>query len=173
MSAPEILQTRRLLLRPHTSEDAAEYTRLIAEWDVIRMLTSPPYPFRREHAQAYLASLKGVPWTFAITRDGDMMGNLRIGARLGFWLGKPFWGQGYMTEAVAATLEAYLSATEAESVESGIFPDNHGSRAVHRKLGFHETGTVREHSNARGGEVDLISLRLNRSDWQNGRAGHG
>ena len=179
MSSPETIRTERLLLRPHTLEDAPEYARLISEWDVMKMLTSPPHPFRLAHAQEYLGSLRDVPWSYAITRDGAMMGNLRIGVRLGFWLGKPHWGQGYMTEAVAALIDTYFDSTNADGIESGVFPDNPASRGVHAKLGFHETGTHREHSNARGGEVDLIGLRLdrtvweNRADWQNRRAGNG
>ena len=58
-------------------------------------------------ARDWLDKAKDYPWEFAIYAD-RFMGVVGITGHLGYWLGKPFWGQGYMTEAAGALVDAYF-----------------------------------------------------------------
>jgi RimJ/RimL family protein N-acetyltransferase len=157
---PEI-RTERLRLIPLSPLDAADITRLITEWDVIRMLARAPFPYTVKDAREWLAKAKDYPWAFAIYGD-RFMGVIEIQGHLGYWLGKPFWGQGYMTEAAGALVDAYFEHTKSDEIISGVFHDNPGSLTVLKKLGFIRTGVSRQHSHARGGEVDHIDMVLTR-----------
>ena len=90
------------------------------------------------------------------------MGVVGITGHLGYWLGKPFWGRGYMTEAASALIDAYFEQTKSNEIISGAFADNTGSQAVLGKLGFVRTGVSRCPCPARGGEVDHIDMVLTR-----------
>ena len=161
---PEI-RTERLRLIPLSPMDAADITLLITEWDVIRMLARPPYPYTVDDARAYLARAKDWPWEYAIYAD-RFLGVVGITGHLGYWLGKPFWGQGYMTEAAGGLIDAYFARARSERIVSGAFSDNPGSQRVLSKLGFKVTGRSRQWCHARGGEVDHIDMDLTRSARQ-------
>ena len=160
---PEI-RTERLRLIPLSPMDAADITLLITEWDVIRMLARPPYPYTIEDARAYLAKAQDYPWEYAVYAD-RFMGVVGITGHLGYWLGKPFWGQGYMTEAAGGLVDAYFAGTKSEKIVSGAFADNPGSQAVLRKLGFSRSGQSRCFCSARGREVDHVDFALTRVAW--------
>ncbi|MFC6285149.1 GNAT family N-acetyltransferase [Nocardioides sp. GCM10027113] len=80
------------------------------------------------------------------------------------WLGLPHHGQGLGTEARAGVLTLAFDHLGAESAVTEVFPDNHASQGVSRKLGYERDGISRD---ARGDEV-LVSdrLRLTRERWR-------
>ena len=131
---PEI-RSERLRLIPLSPLDAADVTTLITEWDVIRMLARPPFPYTIEDARIWLAKAQAFPWEFAIYAD-RFLGVVGITGDLGYWLGKPYWGRGYMTEAASALIDAYFGKTRSQEIASGVFVDNPGSARVLRKLGL-------------------------------------
>ena len=49
--AKSIIGTRRLILRPLRESDAAAIFALFNDWDVVRWLSSPPWPYTREDAR--------------------------------------------------------------------------------------------------------------------------
>lgn len=165
MARIEEIRTERLRLIPLSPLDASDITQLITDWDVIRMLARPPYPFTMNDARAWLAHAKDHPWEFAIYTD-RFMGVVGITDHMGYWLGKPFWGQGYMREAASALIDAYFSRAGSDEILSGAFADNPRSQAVLRKLGFVMTGKSRCACQARGVEVDHIDMILTRDARQ-------
>src|SRR5215469_12515291 len=105
------LETERLLLRPPEPRDVPAIVTWIGDWDVAKNLSRCPHPYIEQHAQEFLARAaegraKGTDFNFAITRRGDAQYMGQIGLHLkdgrfelGYWLGKPFWGSGYASEA--------------------------------------------------------------------------
>ena len=79
------------------------------------------------------------------------------------WLGLPHHGRGFGTEARTGVLALAFDHLGAEAAVTEVFPDNHASQGVSRKLGYEHDGISRD---ARGDEV-LVSdrLRLTRSTW--------
>jgi RimJ/RimL family protein N-acetyltransferase len=65
------------------------------------------------------------------------------GPNLGYWLGRPYWGKGYMTEATRAFLAHLFRSSASDIVYSGALADNAASLAIQWKLGFacHVEGT--------------------------------
>ena len=164
------LATERLTLRPLRLADAAPMTTLLNDFDIARMVSRVPYPYALDDARAYLAHLQNADPTrervFALesgpngligvigldpSLDGDV-------TELGYWLGRPFWGHGYMTEAVSAVLKWARGEWGRRYLVAGHFADNPRSGRVLTKAGFLYTGDVRQrHSLARG---EPVSSRL-------------
>jgi RimJ/RimL family protein N-acetyltransferase len=146
------IRTHRLTLRLLRPEDAEPIARMIAEWEVIRWLTTPPYPYRLADAVGFIS--RAGPEHRAITRDGALIGVVTLGDDLGYWLGLPFHGQGFMTEAAGAMLARHFAAGGCP-VTSGHLLGNDPSRRVLLKLGFRDSHVSRSHSNSHGREVDV------------------
>ena len=89
--------------------------------------------------------------------------------RLGYWIGRPFWGRGYGTEAVALLVDHAFERHAGRHVGAGVFDDNPASRRVLEKLGFAGPGATRStasHAAARCRDVDM---QLTRAAWEEGR----
>jgi RimJ/RimL family protein N-acetyltransferase len=159
------LETERLVLRPLAGFDAAPMTPLADDPGVARMTTSIPHPFGREMAEGFIARMEGAnpacERVLAIThRDGDFMGVIGfhptggLGLELGYWIGRPFWGAGYMTEAVTAALGWARAEWGRRVLISGHFADNAPSGRVLTKADFLYTGEIQPRfSIARGEEA--------------------
>lgn len=151
-TAPPLIGTRRLTLRRPLQSDAAALALYANDFNVAGMLSSMPYPYGPTEAEDFLG--REVDWglepRFAIEhRDFGYIGGLGFMARggpgkteVGYWLGRPFWGRGYATEALAAALAWARDAWGRKVVHAGHFTDNRASGAVLVKAGFLYTGDV-------------------------------
>jgi [ribosomal protein S5]-alanine N-acetyltransferase len=169
----DTIETNRLTLRPFTASDAVQVATLAGDWDVARMCARLPHPYGEADAHAWLATIPearaaGTGFQFAITTAHDgVIGAIGIERRregepptLGYWLGKPFWGRGYATEAGAAVLAHATEDLGATQFRSEHFEENTPSGAVLQKLGFAYTGDVRSmHCLARGAKVPARLMR--------------
>ena len=173
-----ILETRRLLLRPPDARDVSVITALIGEWDIVKNLSRAPYPYREEHAREFLARLEtgraqGTDFAFALTRKSDaaFMGMCGIhlresGFELGYWLGKPYWGQGFATEAAGRATAFAFDELKADRVWAGWFHDNPASGHVLEKLGFKADGADQRDCLARGHGVLCQLVTLSRAAFE-------
>jgi RimJ/RimL family protein N-acetyltransferase len=158
------LTTDRLVLRPLGPADAAPMTPLAGDPGVSRMTTSIPHPFGLEMAEAFIARMEGADRAreaaMAIERrDGAFMGvigfhpNDGLATELGYWIGRPFWGAGYMTEAATAALGWARADWGKRILVSGHFADNVPSGRVLTKADFLYTGEVVERFSIARGET--------------------
>jgi RimJ/RimL family protein N-acetyltransferase len=160
------LETERLTLRPLAAEDAGPMAALADDIGVARMTTAIPHPYERDMADGFIERMSQTDprreVTFAVqAREGDFMGVLGIhpregfAAELGYWIGRPYWGQGYMTEAVSAALAWAGGPWGRRALVSGHFADNEASGRVLTKSCFLYTGEVEPRfSLARGEEAE-------------------
>lgn len=167
----KIITTERLVLRRHRANDAPAIARLIADWDVIKWLVSPPYPYTLAHAEEYTSDGTERE-SYAITQDGCYLGNVGLRANedgvlhdLGYWLGVPFHGQGLMTEAVVGLLTDHFD-NGGSDLTSGYLPGNEASKNVLTKVGFRETELVMRDSVPLGKKMALQAMGLTRADWE-------
>lgn len=145
----QILVTSRLTLRPPAMPDAEDIAAWLSEWNVVRMLSAVPSPFRLEDAEGWIAGMRGRPndLVFTIHRE-RLIGVVSVEMpedgdgtpRLGYWLGSRWHGHGFMTEAAGCLLDHAFSHHGLSVIRSSVFLDNPASLAVQRKLGFVETG---------------------------------
>src|SRR5262245_65006937 len=138
---PMRLETERLTLRPFRAADAPVFARLAGEWAVASMTSDIPYPFSAAQAMGWLRPVRGEA-RFAIDLDGQLIGGAGYYRRpsgvaeLGFWLGRPWWGQGLATEATRAVVRYGFSNPRLPGYSSAQFVDNPASERVLRKPGF-------------------------------------
>ena len=83
-------------------------------------------------------------------------------ATMGFWLGKPFWGRGLMTEAASVMIDLVFGVTSLERIASVAMTTNEASLRIHRKLGFSPLGRGVCPAPARGGEVECEMFEMRR-----------
>ena len=174
------LTTERLVLRPLIPEDAEALHRLVNDFEVTRNLTVVPFPYPRELADEWIQSTRqmlaeGGAYHLAITgREGDqemLIGavGLRIDAdgrvgRLGYWVGRRFWGHGVATEAAGRLARWALANLDLDRLEAGVITDNPASAAVLRRIGFRQIGEGTDTFLARGGEHPVWHFEATRDD---------
>jgi RimJ/RimL family protein N-acetyltransferase len=173
------LETRRLWLRWPNVRDAAAIERLASEKDVAEMTATIPHPYPAGEAEARVFRMRkdnatGQGWRLALAfkdRPGELIGIIGVNnqgdaAELGYWLGRPFWGAGLMTEAVGAVLDALVTYADFDSFEAAARVINPASARVLTKLGFRHEGSAMRPAPARGGPVPVDCFRLTRAAWE-------
>jgi len=162
---PETIATARLTLRAPRLDDAARLAELANDYDIARMTTAMPHPYTRGHADDFLRRMeardRAREAVFAIDHPDDgLVGVLGFhpvqpeAPEVGYWIGRPYWGQGYATEAARAALDWAGEGWGRRLVVSGHFTDNPASGRVLEKAGFLYTGVVQPRlSKARGEEA--------------------
>lgn len=82
------------------------------------------------------------------------LSNIRRGvaetATLGYWIGRPYAGEGRATSAVAAILDFAFGGLALHRVEAACVPHNHASRRVLEKSGFRHEGTAKAYLKING-----------------------
>lgn len=175
------VRTARLTLRSLRDGDAAPIFALFANWDVIRWLDEPPWPYEPKHAEEFVNARK-IPHpdfiTSAIVVDGALIGvigavNKPAGAMqrtrgyvIGYWVGEPYWGRGYMSEAARAFIAHLFATISDETIYSGAFIDNAASLRIQDKLGFARTGEAAVFSNPHGKDMPHVSTMLTRASFE-------
>lgn len=170
------LLTQRLMLRPPQMGDAEPLARYLNDIEVAGNLARVPFPYYLSDAKAWLraqrADLLPNEASFAIELAGvgyvGHIGFQPVGenAVIGYWLGKPHWGRGIMSEAAAAAIDWYFGATDAPAIYSGVFHFNRASLAIQQRLGFTETGRSSLLCLAQNAELEHIDTKLTRSVWK-------
>ncbi|MGB5559624.1 MAG: GNAT family N-acetyltransferase [Paracoccaceae bacterium] len=150
-------------LRPLEHRDAAEITRLICDWDVVQWLTMPPYPYALADAEWFIGD-EASDAAYGIEFNGALAGIISLRNELGYWLGKPFWGQGLMTEAAEALIADHF-ANSTSSVTSAYIPGNAASCNVLTKLGFRDCGIKTAYARPLGRQVALQAMKLTTRHW--------
>jgi RimJ/RimL family protein N-acetyltransferase len=183
MRDAKIITTARLTLRPIEREDGPHLLRLVDNWNVAQWLTRVPWPYRMDDMVEFIEEIAlprqdGPKPVMAIILEGmpigaivccghpDAAAPLGSGSELGYWLGEPYWGRGYMTEAVAAMVDRTFAAADAAVIRSGVIEGNAASLRIQQKLGFEISGSVMVDCRPRGEEVRLICTRLTRERHQ-------
>ena len=142
------ITTERLVLRPLEKADLARLVTLVNSWNVARMLSRVPFPYDDADGERFLVFLAANPQeqTFAINDAAGLVGCIGLhpddagGIELGYWLGEPYWGRGYATEAGHALIRYGFETLRPDILTSGHFVENLASSRVLQKLGFRYTG---------------------------------
>lgn len=164
-----VLESERLILRPPRPSDIQSMTVWLGDYDVARMTSRMPHPYHEADAEAFVA--EGAQNRFVIQRknDGLFLGMIGLraedGYAFGYWLGKPFWGQGFATEAARRLVMFAFTGLGTVQVHAGWFHDNPASGRVLAKLGARHNGSAMRESRARGIRVLCHDMLLTRADF--------
>jgi RimJ/RimL family protein N-acetyltransferase len=170
---PAILETERLVLRAPRAEDAEALARLINDRRIAVNTARVSHPYGVEDAKQFIAAVnrQGGEVAFVVTLDDALIGGCGVarsdsGAELGYWVGVPFWGQGYATEAARAVIDYAFTGLGHEVLEAGARVSNPASRRVLEKCGFQWTGVRLARVRAINSAAPADRFRLDRRLWE-------
>jgi [ribosomal protein S5]-alanine N-acetyltransferase len=120
-------------------------------------------------------------FSFFIFREGDdaLLGGLSLGhirrgvsqsATLGYWMGAPYAGKGYMSRAVRAIVTYAFTKQGLHRVEAACVPNNDASRHLLERVGFKQEGYARSYLNINGEWRDHLLFAILESDPRPARA---
>ena len=127
-----------------------------------------PSPYTEQDAEDYiramLASDPGKVFAFAVTVDGKVIGSVSVTRRdnihyrtaeLGYYIGEPYWGRGYMTGAVRQVCRLVFECSDIVRIFAEPFAHNAASCRVLEKAGFVCEGTMKSNAEKNGQIVDM------------------
>lgn len=152
------LPTHRLLIRRLTVDDTQAIFDILSNREVTRYWSTSPLTAFVQAEQKMAEILdhyrKGDLFNFGIVRklDGQFIGTCTLHhiyeqnrrAEIGYALGRPFWGYGYMHEALLALVDHAFGALQLHRLEADIDPRNLASARSLERLGFKREGLLRE-----------------------------
>lgn len=146
----KMLETERLILRPWTESDAESLFEYAKDPDVGPIAGWPPHKSAEESLEIIRNVLSGAE-CYAICEKGKgvaigsielkLNGHTDITERddeceLGYWLGKPYWGRGYMPEAARELIRHGFEDLGMTTIWCGYYDGNLKSKRVQEKVGF-------------------------------------
>lgn len=150
----EEIRTHRLFLTRVTLADAKDIQRLAGDKKVSYDALNIPHPYESGMAEAWIESLGNDPNVFAIRRYrnepliglvGLMIAPEHDTAELSYWIGKPYWGKGYATEAASAILAFGFDQLRLNRIYATSLARNAASARVLEKIGMTFEGCLRQH----------------------------
>jgi len=159
-----IIHTQRLCLRPWSDADAPALFELARDPRIGMLCGWKPFELIDDAREA-LSTVLVANDSYAVTLSstGELVGSIALRvdadspeatvADIGYWIGVPYWGNGYASEAGRAIIE-HAKELGVETIILKYFDGNDASRRVSEKLGF--TWRSREE----GVEYPLIGKRL-------------
>ena len=159
-----IIHTQRLCLRPWSDADAPALFELARDPRIGMLCGWKPFELIDDAREA-LSTVLVANDSYAVTLSstGELVGSIALRvdadspeatvADIGYWIGVPYWGNGYASEAGRAIIER-AKELGVETIILKYFDGNDASRRVSEKLGF--TWRSREV----GVEYPLIGKRL-------------
>lgn len=156
MNQPQI-ETERLLLAPFHPADSKEVQRLAGNFSVSSKTLNIPHPYKDGMAEQWIAA-HSKQWAerqqavFAVrSKDGDhLVGaislefNSESQAELGYWIGEPYWGKGYATEAAQALVSFAFNGMNLSKITARYLSTNKASGRVMEKIGMKHVRTFED-----------------------------
>ncbi|HEY4902533.1 MAG TPA: GNAT family protein [Candidatus Sulfotelmatobacter sp.] len=170
------IETTRLRLRPYIESDIAELVPLIGAREVAVFTLRIPHPYTEQDARDFIAMTRNddeVRLGITLRTDGRLCGGVGLRpelqhqrAELGYWIGVPYWGNGYATEAARAMLHYGFETLKLNRIEATHVKQNSASGRILVKLGMRHEGCLREHVCKWGEFVDLECYGMLRREWE-------
>jgi RimJ/RimL family protein N-acetyltransferase len=174
---PEVMATKRLRLRPFALGDVEDILVYATDPEWARYLPVPQ-PYKRTHAEQYIASQllldREVDQPWAIELVGNVIGGINICfdfdnylGEMGYSIAPAQWGQGLATEAAGAVIDAaFKSYPDLNRVRAMADARNLASLRVMEKVGMAREGILLQNRWVRGEPVDEVWCGLLRSKWK-------
>lgn len=168
------LYTQRLTLRRFNRDDAIMVSKLCNNTVLHEMTLSLPYPYTETMAvewiqrhEAWWDNNERYEWAIEHTQTKQLMGAIGLGyhpthnhGEIGYWVGEPFWNQGYASEAAQAVIQWAFEEKNYHRVFARHFLFNHASRKVMEKAGMSYEGKQIDHivKNGRYHTLEVCSI---------------
>lgn len=174
------IETDRLILRQLLTTDAIILQQYWSDPEVTEYLTLEPFKDLTE-ALAMIELLNSLPenkqgirWTITSKPAGKILGTCGFHnynaehrrVEMGYELGRAYWRQGFMTEALVAILHYGFNKMAYNRIEAFVNVGNIKSTGTLEKMGFTLDGLLREYEFARGKFVDQYCYSLLKSEYK-------
>lgn len=177
MPVKPTLKTDRLILRLYCEADIPELVPLVGSYEIAATTLRIAHPYTEHDARAFL-QLAHDPdkiWlAITLRTDGRQIGGIGLRveekhqhAELGYWLGLPFWGKGFATEAAREMIRYGFEELKLHRIFASHFKNNPASGRILQKLGMHHEGCQREHVRKWDRFIDSELYGLLRQEWEN------
>jgi RimJ/RimL family protein N-acetyltransferase len=174
------LETERLLLRRLELNDAPLVYDYMREREIAANTLLIPYPYPEGAAEEWITSSQesfdeGEAYSFALVlkTENCFIGALGIHpnadhrrAELGYWLGKPYWNKGYITEAACRVIQFGFEELNLNRIYANYFTHNPASARVMQKVGMTFEGIMRGHYLKWGEFVDVGMYAILKADYE-------
>jgi RimJ/RimL family protein N-acetyltransferase len=154
-----VIETARLRMRAHRYNDLADLVALAGNWEVARWVGTIPHPYSEADGREWITLVQrnhatGCPRRFAIAlkKTDRLIGGVGLdGATgdgsdepaLGYWLGQPYWGNGYAREAAAAIIDYGFRSLGLATIRAYTDPGNLASQKVLLCCGLKNVGEIK------------------------------
>jgi len=183
---PLYAETERLIVRSLEKTDLPQIVELIGDWDVARWLSSVPYPYSLKHAEEFFERMTeamqiGKPEYFLLEHKKDRLQMGAIGLHpprepdplpgemvVGYWLGKDYWQQGLMSEALRSVITLAFQCAEVMVLTAATDLANDASQNVLRKAGFTYGGISPRQDPSLRGTAEVTRWQLTRGAYEKG-----
>ena len=145
----------------HTDKHIEPLVGLLNNDNVSKWLINVPYPYTEEKAREWVGICDemedGKDYGFAIELDGELIGGIGMNvdgrrdaglddhkAQIGYWLGEPYWGKGYMSDALQQVLKLAFEDLKLVRVYAHTHEGNTASEKLLLRHGFEHEGFIRK-----------------------------
>lgn len=174
------LTSNRLILRPFALTDAKDVQRLVGDRAIAETTLNIPHPYENGMAEEWISihaknfdEDKLLNLAITIKDTNELIGAIGLvvkmefdRAEVGYWIGKPFWGKGYCTEAAFTLLHYGFSVMQLNRIYSTHFIENPASGRVMEKLGMKKEGILRQHIKKWGVFHDIVEYGILKNEFQ-------
>jgi [ribosomal protein S5]-alanine N-acetyltransferase len=174
-----ILETERLFLRRLELTDAPLIYDYMQAREIAANTLLIPFPYPPGAAEEWISRThqscdEGEGYNFGIVLKDEerLIGAIGLGLRtdhrraeMGYWLGKPYWGQGFMPEAARRVIAFAFEVLGLNRIHASHFTHNPASARVMEKSGMIYEGTLRDHFFKWGEFVDAGLYAITRKDY--------
>ena len=173
------LTTPRLVLRGLRAGDLDAVLHLAGEPAIAATSMSVPHPMTRYRAARWIGAHRrswhagrGVTFAICLRQNDGLIGSIWLALRredrpprLGYWVGKPYWGQGYCSEAAQETVRFGFEQMHLEQVYAVYFTRNVASGRIMRRIGMRHVEHRPRAVRYRGRLEDLDSYVITSRDF--------
>ena len=175
------IDASRVSLRWISAKDTDAFFAIYSNPEVMRYWSTPPLA-DREAAVNLIKKIHEdwkrrmiLKWGIALGTDDQLIGSITLfnldfthrRAEIGYALGREYWGQGYMNEALMALLKYDFEDLNLHRIEADVDPRNTASIKTVERLGFQREGYLRERWQINGEIQDAYFYGLLRQEWKN------
>ena len=143
-----------ITLRQFQPGDSESLVALLNNINVTRYLSSRiPFPYSSSDADWWVSTGSKNGFVNAIVVNDKLVGCVGAergsfeesrSAEIGYWIGEPYWGHGYATEAVDRLTRSLFSDTDIVRIFAPVFSPNRASMRVVEKCGYKLEGIFRK-----------------------------
>ena len=163
-----------LCIRKWKIDDKSELAKILNNPKVLNNLRDGlPYPYTEHDAEDFIRAMLSADedstFAFAITLDDKAIGSIGVfrqdnihcrTAEMGYYIGEPYWGNGYMTNAVKQVCKYVFENTDIIRIFAEPFANNIASCRVLEKAGFQYEGTLKSNAVKCGNIEDMKMYAL-------------